>query len=767
MELKNYFAQDDQGNIIPEATCYLYQHGTESLAEGLQSVTRQMLPNPFTTGATGLVQLAAPNGLYDLRVIKGNRDFRLSIQFNDVNDTLDAAAAAASRSEEARDAVLLSKGLAESIAEGLASTVSGESFSVLATNSSDYLVLYKNDAGTAVEMKRYPSTEAVNAMSTVFARVPKIEKLVATRVPRGKLKILHAVSVGSRLLGYYDQSGIFHSQHSHSEYLGAPDLIARQRPKNRPRSRNFKQPFLIASGKSVVGAFGAEDATTSANIAVVEAAIATVMERLKPLERVQNLAPLPNWLAWNTTVNNQSHVMIHDGQSHRQLTPTGSNWMGPAVGPFNVVRCLGDKGGTVQPYSIWPHGLIHPESGILLQKLILGQSLSLGSRGFILNPNGQYVFDTNATGDLFTTSIPEHLQEYCLSLPGGPRPSATLALDKFIPIREYADGVVGESIASSWALALRKWTDQASRANLRFLASIHGLGGVAYDQLKKGTAIYAKAIEATQAAHTIALQRGWEHIVHSIAIIHGESQLETDAMTYTGYLVEWINNITADIMAITGQTFVPKAFISQMNTHNTRNWPIPLAQLGAHEANANICLIGPKYQLSYFDQYHLLADGYTILGEMEARAERFAMMGKKWEPLRPLSVKLTGTTLTVQFNNDTADRYDTAGPIGSLSLDTTTVVNPGNYGFVLTDTTTVISSVKLGADGHSVVLELSKAPAAGSELEYAMQLNLGLKPYGGPRGCLRDNDKRDHSRFDESYLHNWCVAFRKTIEVGN
>ena len=766
MELKNYFAQDDQGNIIPEATCYLYQRGTESSAEGLRSVTGQMLPNPFQTDSTGLVQFAAPNGLYDLRVIKGNRDFRLHIQFNDVNDTMDAAAAAASRSEEARDAVMLSKGLANSIAEGLAGTVSGEHFSVLATNSSDYLVLYKNNAGTAVEVKRYPSTEAVNAMATVVARVPKIEKLVATRVPRGKLKILHAVSVGGRLLGYYDQNGIFHSQHSHSEYLGASDLIARQRPKNRPRSRNFKQPFLIASGQSVVGAYGSEDTIVSTRLTAVEATTNAASARVEALERVPNLAPLPHWLARDVTVGSESQIMVHDGQSYRQLTPAGSNWMGSAVGPFNVVRCLGDKGGSVQPYSAWPGGLLHREGSLLLQKLITGQSLSLGSRGFIHNAQGQYVFDVNnGVGDLFSTLIPESMQDYCLSLPGGPRPSGTL--DHFIPIREYANGVLGETISTSWAMALRKWSVEASRADLRFLATVHGIGGVAYASLKKGTAIYAQAIAATQAARDIAVARGWKHVVHSISIIHGESQVDTDAATYAGYLAEWVTDLTNDVVAITDQTFAPKAFISQVNTHATNTQEIPLAQLLAHDSNANICLIGPKYQYNYFDQYHLLADGYVKLGEVEARAERFALLGVKWQPLRPLSVRLVGTTLTVQFNNEVAARHETAGPIGALSLDAGAVANPGNYGFVLTDTTASISSVKVGADGHSIVLALSKEPAAGSKLEYAMQLDLGNKPAGGPRGCLRDNDKRDRSRYDGSYLHNWCVAFRKTIEVGS
>ena len=34
MELKNFFTQDDAGNALSEATCYVYQRGTESLAGG-------------------------------------------------------------------------------------------------------------------------------------------------------------------------------------------------------------------------------------------------------------------------------------------------------------------------------------------------------------------------------------------------------------------------------------------------------------------------------------------------------------------------------------------------------------------------------------------------------------------------------------------------------------------------------------------------------------------------------------------------------------
>ena len=77
MELKNFFAQDEQGNLLGGATCYLYARGTENLAAGLQAANGTALANPFTADATGLIQFAAANGLYDLRVVKNARDYRV------------------------------------------------------------------------------------------------------------------------------------------------------------------------------------------------------------------------------------------------------------------------------------------------------------------------------------------------------------------------------------------------------------------------------------------------------------------------------------------------------------------------------------------------------------------------------------------------------------------------------------------------------------------------------------------------------------------
>ncbi|MHC6223471.1 SGNH/GDSL hydrolase family protein [Pseudomonas sp. X10] len=172
MELKNFFAQDDEGNLLAEATCYLYQRGTESLATGLVCASGLPLTNPFSSDVAGLIQFAAPNGLYDLRILKGARDYRIRVQCNDVEDTAAAATSAAERAEIARDAAQLSAGIFPSVEAGLAATADGKPFQVLAAADNDYLVLYLNQGGIAVEQTRYPSALAVEAVRGLVQTTP-------------------------------------------------------------------------------------------------------------------------------------------------------------------------------------------------------------------------------------------------------------------------------------------------------------------------------------------------------------------------------------------------------------------------------------------------------------------------------------------------------------------------------------------------------------------------------------------------------------------
>src|SRR5690625_4293048 len=71
----------------------------------------------------------------------------------------DAAKLAA---EAARDAaVSMAPGVYPDTSAGLAATTDGDYFSVPSDHSDEYLILYRNDNGSAEEISRYPSSEAV------------------------------------------------------------------------------------------------------------------------------------------------------------------------------------------------------------------------------------------------------------------------------------------------------------------------------------------------------------------------------------------------------------------------------------------------------------------------------------------------------------------------------------------------------------------------------------------------------------------------------
>ena len=69
----------------------------------------------------------------------------------------DRADIAKSEAETARDAAQLSGGVYSDVAAGLASTPAGKFFSVPSPESTEYLILYQNSSGAALEVKRYPS----------------------------------------------------------------------------------------------------------------------------------------------------------------------------------------------------------------------------------------------------------------------------------------------------------------------------------------------------------------------------------------------------------------------------------------------------------------------------------------------------------------------------------------------------------------------------------------------------------------------------------
>lgn len=138
MELKSYYAQDKNGETIPGAYVYLYEKNSTTLVTGIEDAEGNAMPNPFQADEDGLFQVAAPDGVYDLRVTSTGRDNTLRVQFLDLSaavasaeSSVENANVAADRAELARDAAVSVDSAYSTYSEGLAAVADGQFFSVL------------------------------------------------------------------------------------------------------------------------------------------------------------------------------------------------------------------------------------------------------------------------------------------------------------------------------------------------------------------------------------------------------------------------------------------------------------------------------------------------------------------------------------------------------------------------------------------------------------------------------------------------------------
>ncbi|WP_058911866.1 hypothetical protein [Entomohabitans teleogrylli] len=403
--------------------------------------------------------------------------------------------------------------------------------------------------------------------------------------------------------------------------------------------------------------------------------------------------------------------------------------------------------------------------GVVRSDVGTGQSLSLGSRGFINTTPGGAI-----SGQVFSSEPSRH-GDLCLMLNGEDSLGNSMGVRVFVnndnytppsiddftgvqPIYERWDnGVLGETIWSAYTNALMTFLKNDKNVSFRLLPIVSGKGASTYNSLKRGTNVWDAMFTAIDAAQYLVEERGWIYRVGDLDTMHGEAEINTTQAEYEGYCREWLSDFRTDAVSRTGQTARSiKMTFSQCSTGGTASEGVAAAQVNLHETDTNFVLYCPKYQFPYYDSQHMLAEGYVKTGELRARAKRFMLQGKKWDCLRPVSAVLSGTTLTVKFNNSVSGDVNTAGPIGNLVLDTLRGKNPnGNYGFYISDTSVTILSVAIGTDGSSVDIALSAAPTAGSVVKYAIGET-------GAGGAVRDSDERDKSSFDNDFIYNFSVG---------
>lgn len=356
-----------------------------------------------------------------------------------------------------------------------------------------------------------------------------------------------------------------------------------------------------------------------------------------------------------------------------------------------------------------------------------GQSLSVGAVGSpplnTMQPYGNLMFSRGV-------------------IPGG------TGLDKLVPLIETTVETMSSGLANNIA------KDHVA------LVSLHGVGGVAYAGLKKGTTPYANGMAQVRAAK--ALAGGKTYAVRVVTNVHGESDHLNGNKLYGDNLLQWQADYEADIKAITGQSGTIPMLHTQMSSwtkYGQATSLIPQAQLDAsRRSGGKLILVGPKYTMAYVsDGVHLSNIGYRLMGEYYAKVYRRVILeGRTWSPLQPRTITRVDKTITIELDV----------PTPPLELDTVSVTDPGQYGFEVIDDVKPAKILSLALAGPTSVRITLVDPPSGKAMRvrYAYTGTAGAAAGArtGPRGNLRDSDNTP-SAYSSLKLYNWCVHFDEPV----
>ncbi len=334
----------------------------------------------------------------------------------------------------------------------------------------------------------------------------------------------------------------------------------------------------------------------------------------------------------------------------------------------------------------------------------------------------------------------------------------------------------GETIGAAMAFTVNDLARAAGRPPWPVVFSMHGVTGASYEMLKRGTIAYRNSLETVRRVAALVRAAGKRDVVRAVTVSHGETdyKMGVSAAEYESYLVQWRADYDIDLRAITGQREPVMLFTDQMSSYTSAVFgaqaapiaPIPLAQLSAalHHPES-IVLVCPKYWLTHYrkDGAHLTSRSEELLGEKYGEAIKQTFVdGVAWKPLHITAAALEADLITLSYHI----------PSPPIVLDTQTIRDPGNFGFVYTDDSPApprIRAVEVAGGGRQVLIHLSappSAPAGHRHVQYAYVGSLSCGgggcaagPISGPRGNLRDSDPM-MSRLDggnSTHLYNWAA----------
>lgn len=366
---------------------------------------------------------------------------------------------------------------------------------------------------------------------------------------------------------------------------------------------------------------------------------------------------------------------------------------------------------------------IRESKGVLLHGITVGQSLSPGGSTitqapYTVAPEADYGIVCFATGP----KVDFRYQSLDTSL-----------LQTVIPCRENVGVRPGqESPASGMAWQLHKLTGHT------VLVSTAGSSGTDIASISAGTASFLGATEMIKAGAALAEELGMVYkpvliLIHGNAnaaagtsITNYQAAMEGLRTSYQNVVRTVMNDSSYDLHMFLGQLSNTIPYGGTAGTTRTNN--IGIAQYQQARDNDYTHIASVQYARPYSDGEHLTTSGYRTEGEIIGQTIANWLLDNTYQALMPdqENTVQSGTTITIPLK----------GGVGSPYIDTTRVVDPGNYGFVLTGAT--IASVAI--NGNSVVITKTDSSVA-TRVAYATTGIAGQNPGAntGSRGCIHDS----------------------------
>lgn len=704
MQLKNFFAQDDEGRKMPGATCFVYERGTGNLVNGLRKANGVALSNPFQADGNGLIQFGAPSGLYDVRVASNDRDYRMPVQFLDVSETLEAANDAAARAEVARDVAVQDANLFSSIEEGIRETQDNQPFQVLSNNSDDYLVLYVNKAGVAEQKAVYPSKSLIEKL------IQRLVNLLPDSGIRGGFTV--------------DTDGVYRFSVTDAE-----------------------DQILAGVGEKLIKWMGhLIEKSPAAGLQLFDTA------GVSPFRVMENGDLFFGGALFSISADGRLSITDAGGRVAFSIDPKGRAYvLDLTVGDLKV---LNPESSQDLPPVALPLGF-HQRTDIIHVE-VYSQSLGRGDQslppistsqtyGNLMFASGVKVRATDAGFDgTHLVPLVENASGTEGETPvsgicnGISRRLAMRGEDPLAwPILGHSGGRGGQTVES---------------------LSEGGIAATFEGLLKTVDAAHAYAV-ANGKSYSF-----WAHVwIQGEANVTRDA---TDALEYANRVLR-LDQALADHISASGyQKFRHYLVTYQTGAHRkygVDSLAIANGQWGISKQHAHVVMASPVYFLPHAaDNLHLTNESSWRLGEYISRAIQASCQahGYKWRPLEPVFVDWQSTYIDIEL-------HVPSGKI-ILDDALCPYVETGYFGFDIREdgvvASDIITSVSVTSK-NTVRVELSRPPAFNALLSYARGRpgDANVSGRTGPRGNLRDTsgeaDQVISPLGNTFQLHNACVMF--------